>query len=733
MASDREAESDNGMWVKTREAVTHFRKLLLCSKCSNILKEPVCLGVCEHLLCRSCAAPCVGDGCSVCLSPAWVKDVHINRQISNITQLFLQLEALLCPTQCSAAPAESSTPSTEPGVLTRKKNFKIWFSPKSRKVRCRVENPADSNPPAPKRSDSSVLSVFNFTSSSQDSGSSTPPRTSRSTEQKKKKERKKQKSIVRKPIRGTRSQSKEKKKRLEAANQQWGFGKDDLLEDEENSVNQSEMRSCKRVSFRCPSSSSEQEKEVPQGDKQVLSPIRSQTRSILKDGTEKTPDVMSVSEIQQQPPSSLKRSKPESGSPQSTPKRPRLSPGQRRRRRSGSSPDTSPYSSVPERSMKESPGSSPATGRSQTSPAYMKRNHKGETPLHLAAIKGDVEVTKALLEQGADPNLKDHAGWTPLHEACNLGHVGVVKVLLQQGALINTPGYENDSPLHDAVRNSHAAVARLLLEHGASTTVLNIFGLRPVDYAMTPEMREVLSLVPEALHRETPPMSSPANLSKSQAVMKKDVQATLIGSKLTVAQQNQLTKAAQVLGGKRVETFSSAVTHVVVPDGPLPSTLTVLHGILNGCWIVTFTWLAECLQQGRRIDESEFEAGEGPQRARVNRVSLLPPLFDGCFFYLLGSSHKPPRDELVQLVKAGGGQMLSRQPKADSDVTQTVMVAAYHAQPDSDQALCTHYVLYEPQNSSRPGPVRLGKVWSAPSSWLLDCIRAFSLLPVPEL
>ncbi|GAA6072703.1 BRCA1-associated RING domain protein 1 isoform X1, partial [Tachysurus ichikawai] len=86
----------------------------------------------------------------------------------------------------------------------------------------------------------------------------------------------------------------------------------------------------------------------------------------------------------------------------------------------------------------------------------------------------------------------------------------------------------------------------------------NIFGLRPVDYAATAEMREVLNLVPEALHAVPTPVSSPANLSKSPALMKKDVQVTLIGSKLTAAQQNQLTKAARVLGGKRVETFSNA-------------------------------------------------------------------------------------------------------------------------------------------------------------------------------
>ncbi|KAI5613430.1 BRCA1-associated RING domain protein 1 [Silurus asotus] len=727
MNPDPAAESDKGKWSKTREAMAHFRNLLLCSKCSNILSEPVCLGVCEHLLCRSCAGPRVGDGCSVCLSPSWVKDVHINRQISNITQLFLQLEAVLCPAECSAPPPDPSAPSAEPCVLAKKKNFKIWFSPKSRKVRCRVDTPEDSNPSVPMRSDSSALSVFNFTSSSQDSGSSTPPRTRSGSEQKKKKTkgRKKRKNVVRK----FRFQSKAKRMRLEAVNQQWGFGKDDALEMEDGNdlENQSEVRSGKRVSFQCPSSSTEQDEEVPQAENQVLN-LTMSTRSILKDGTEMTP------EIQRSPP---KRSNPHAESLQSTPKRPRLSPGQsmRRKRRSALSPSLSSdiHLGVSERSPKESPGRTSVTGRSQTSPAHMKRNHKGETPLHLAAIKGDVEMTRELLQQGADPNLKDHAGWTPLHEACNLGHVGVVEVLLQQGALINTPGYENDSPLHDAVRNGHVAVAKLLLEHGASTTVLNIFGLRAVDYAATPEIREVLSLFPEAPHPGTTVLSSPANLLKSPAGMKKGIQVILIGSKLTEAQQNQLRRAARDLGGKRVETFSSAVTHVVVPDGPVPSTLTVLQGILNGCWILTFSWLDECLQQGCWIDESRFETAEGPQRARVNRVSLLPPLFNGCFFYLLGSFHKPPRDELVQLVRAGGGQMLSRQPKADSDVTQTVMAAAYHAQPDSDQAFCTHYVLYEPQSSTRPGPVRLGKVWSAPSSWLLDCIRAFSLLPVPEL
>lgn len=99
---------------------------------------------------------------------------------------------------------------------------------------------------------------------------------------------------------------------------------------------------------------------------------------------------------------------------------------------------------------------------------------------------------------------------------------------------------------------------------------------------------------------------------------------------------------------------------------------------------------------------------------------------------MLGSFLKPPKHELLQLVKAGGGQLLNRQPKPDSDVTQTLSAAAYHAQPGSDQILCTQYILYDPQSSYKPQRIRLGKVWSAPSTWLLDCIAAFQLLPVPE-
>lgn len=38
------------------------------------------------------------------------------------------------------------------------------------------------------------------------------------------------------------------------------------------------------------------------------------------------------------------------------------------------------------------------------------RNERGETALHVAAIKGDLEQLNKLLEQGVNPNVADFAG-----------------------------------------------------------------------------------------------------------------------------------------------------------------------------------------------------------------------------------------------------------------------------------------------------------------------------------
>ncbi|XP_054471909.1 BRCA1-associated RING domain protein 1 isoform X2 [Anoplopoma fimbria] len=641
---------ENGDWKNTKEAVRNFRQLLLCSKCSNLMTEPVCLGMCEHMLCRSCAGPKAGEGCVVCQSPAWVKDIQINRQLSSIIQLFSGLEFLLNPIdQPDSSPAKNQTQPQSP-IFKQKKNFKIWFSPRSRKVRCMVQKPSEvlvpesTSSPGAARQDTFTaqcqdLSVFNFTSSSQDYGSSCSQ--SCNNEKGKKGSTKKNAAIRKVSVRGatktTRKQTKQKMKkhRLEAINQQWGITEEvDALKEKEQNCAEGARRSSKRVSFLSPADTSDEpQPTVPQGSTNELIPCLGAMRKSLLEGSvailndqtqpgekmsdsvgqhDKLSETNSPEKLDSVPPPkhSSKRSRVEEkvATLETTPKRPRASPG--RRRKSQMSPavlnplsSASPRCDGSIRNSREEQGDSPSVpasvgrkspstpvasvGRpSSGSPAVMKRNHKGETLLHLAAIKGDVETVKNLLDQGADPNLKDNAGWTPLHEACNLGHLEVVEVLVSRGALLNTPGYENDSPLHDAVRNEHPAIVKLLLQFGASQNILNLHGKRPADYAVSPEMLKIFQEASEGAKYATTSLSPSTNLSIVSDCVRREEMLVLLGSKLSKPEQVQVAKLGELLGGRMADTFSGLVSHVVVPEGHFPTTISSLLGLLAGCWVV---------------------------------------------------------------------------------------------------------------------------------------------------
>ncbi|XP_066575010.1 ankyrin repeat domain-containing protein 12 isoform X2 [Amia ocellicauda] len=121
-----------------------------------------------------------------------------------------------------------------------------------------------------------------------------------------------------------------------------------------------------------------------------------------------------------------------------------------------------------------------------------KRNERGETPLHMAAIRGDAKQVKELISLGADVNVKDFAGWTPLHEACNLGYYDVAKVLIAAGAEVNTQGLDDDTPLHDASSSGHKDIVKLLLRHGGNAFQANNRGERPVDVADSKELEQLL-------------------------------------------------------------------------------------------------------------------------------------------------------------------------------------------------------------------------------------------------
>ncbi|XP_024869085.1 uncharacterized protein LOC112452879, partial [Temnothorax curvispinosus] len=69
------------------------------------------------------------------------------------------------------------------------------------------------------------------------------------------------------------------------------------------------------------------------------------------------------------------------------------------------------------------------------------------TLLHYAASKGQLEVAKYLIAQGADVNAKTVNGLTPMHIAAKHGYKDFIQILLKNGAVYNAVDHTCKKPL----------------------------------------------------------------------------------------------------------------------------------------------------------------------------------------------------------------------------------------------------------------------------------------------
>jgi ankyrin repeat protein len=81
------------------------------------------------------------------------------------------------------------------------------------------------------------------------------------------------------------------------------------------------------------------------------------------------------------------------------------------------------------------------------------------TPLFVAAQFGHAEVTRLLLNSGANIEVSNDDGATPLRMAAAGGHVGATKTLIEAGAVVDTATKDGRTPLFLASKNGHAGDA----------------------------------------------------------------------------------------------------------------------------------------------------------------------------------------------------------------------------------------------------------------------------------
>jgi ankyrin repeat protein len=155
------------------------------------------------------------------------------------------------------------------------------------------------------------------------------------------------------------------------------------------------------------------------------------------------------------------------------------------------------------------------------------QDSRKQTPLHIAASSGHLEMVKFLLRSGADPDKRDCDGWTSLHAACvpNENVIKVVELLIYEagadfkaltnsgnsilhylaefnamqeevqlvdlfeflaksGLSMNHQNSRGDTPLHRATMCSKVNNIIYLLKFGAKPNIRNKRGYTPLHYAI---------------------------------------------------------------------------------------------------------------------------------------------------------------------------------------------------------------------------------------------------------
>jgi ankyrin repeat protein len=127
----------------------------------------------------------------------------------------------------------------------------------------------------------------------------------------------------------------------------------------------------------------------------------------------------------------------------------------------------------------------------------------GRTALHAAA--NNVEITKTLLENEAEPNKIDDSGSTPLILAAGHGNLGVIKLLISHGAELDTVA-KGGSALSTACEEGHLSCAKWLINAGADINLQDEKEATPLYLSIANNRIDVAKLL--LAHQATIDLSS---------------------------------------------------------------------------------------------------------------------------------------------------------------------------------------------------------------------------------
>ncbi|MES2055656.1 MAG: ankyrin repeat domain-containing protein [Pseudomonadota bacterium] len=134
-----------------------------------------------------------------------------------------------------------------------------------------------------------------------------------------------------------------------------------------------------------------------------------------------------------------------------------------------------------------------------------------EGALHIVVKRGDAVYLRFLLQQQADPNLRDGDGNTPLALAVNGGQPALVDILIAAKANVNLGNSRGETPLILAVQRRDVATARSLIAAGADPDQPDLLaGMSARDYAHDDKRSQIMAkLIDETPKKPRQAVSGP--------------------------------------------------------------------------------------------------------------------------------------------------------------------------------------------------------------------------------
>lgn len=125
----------------------------------------------------------------------------------------------------------------------------------------------------------------------------------------------------------------------------------------------------------------------------------------------------------------------------------------------------------------------------------------GAAFLHRAEIQEQLTLVEILVKRGADVNLMHYSytepdkGYMPIHRSTRDGRYEVTRLLLEYGADVNAVDIVGNTPLHYSLYYKNFKITELLLAYGAQTMLVNKRGHTPLFIAQESEDEDIINLL----------------------------------------------------------------------------------------------------------------------------------------------------------------------------------------------------------------------------------------------